>query len=273
MWNALKRWWKYRIAKSERDFERKADPAIQLTQAINEAEEQHQRLREQAASVIANQKQAEMRLNRSMDAYERLSANTRQAVIMVDEATRAGKTETAAQYTATAETFANRLIAMEAELEQSKNLVLQASQAAEQAKAAVAQNAHALQRKLAERQKLMSQLDQARMQEQINTAMASLEANVGADVPTFAEVRDKIEARYSKAKAAAEISNASVETSMLEIEQAAMNVEAQARLASIRQQLGLPVPPAAAGAVGTGGGGPSLDKQAPPEGGKGPDSP
>jgi phage shock protein A len=176
---------------------------------------------------------------------------------MVDEATRAGKPETATQYTATAETFANRLIAMEAELEQSKALVLQASQAAEQAKAAVAQNAQALQRKLAERQKLMSQLDQARMQEQINTAMTTLNANVGGDVPTFVEVRDKIEARYSKAKAAAEIGSENVETSMLEIEQATMNVEAKARLAQIREQLGLPA--AAAGAVGPG---PSLGKEA-----------
>src|SRR5690606_16277083 len=98
---------------------------------------------------IANQKQAEMRLNRSMDEYERLTANTRQAVIMADDAAGSGDPARAAEYTTAAEAFANRLIAMEAEIEQSKALVLQASQAAEQAKAAVAQSSQAMQRKLA----------------------------------------------------------------------------------------------------------------------------
>ena len=60
----------------------------------------------------------------------------------------------------------------------------------------------ALQGKLAERQKLLSQLDQAKMQEQMNTAMSSLGEDVGEDVPGFDEIRDKIEARYAKAKGA-----------------------------------------------------------------------
>jgi hypothetical protein len=103
----------------------------------------------------------------------------------------------------------------------------------------VQQNATALQRKLAERNKLLSQLDQAKMQEQVNTAMASLSETVGADVPTFDEVREKIEARYAKAKGMSELTESSVESRMLEVEQAAANSEAQTRLAQIRAQLGL----------------------------------
>jgi phage shock protein A len=260
MWNDLKRRWKYRAAKSARDFDRRADPAVQLEQAIGEAQDQHRRLREQAASVIANQKQAEMRLNRSMDEYERLQGNTRQAVLMADQAAREGDTVRAGEYTTAAEAFANRLITLEAELEQSKGLVLQASQAAEQAKAAVAQNAQALQHKLAERQQLMSQLDQARMQEQVNTAMATLNDTVGMDVPSFVEVREKIEARYARAKAVAELTGQNTEAHRLEIEQAVRNVEAQARLAQIREQMGLEAgaPPA-----------PSLEKGAPSGGAAG----
>jgi phage shock protein A len=242
MWNALKRWWRYRAAKTERDLNARADPSVQLEQAIREAQEQHLRLKQQAANVIANQKQAEMRLNRSMDDYERLSGNTRQAVLMADQATRRGDTGKATEYTGAAEAFANRLITMEAELEQSKALVLQASQAAEQAKAAVAQNSQALQRKLSERQKLASQLEQARMQEQMNTAMSTLNDTVGMEVPTFNEVREKIEARYARARAAAELGEAAVENHMAEIERATVNIEAQARLAQIREQLGLPAP-------------------------------
>src|SRR5262245_61353496 len=120
MWNALKRWWRYRVAKSERDFNTRADPAVQLEQAIAEAQDQHRRLKEQAAAVIANQKQAELRLNRSMDDYERLAANTRQAVVLADESARGGDVAKASEYTAAAESFANRLITMEGEIEQSK---------------------------------------------------------------------------------------------------------------------------------------------------------
>ena len=137
MFKSLKRWWKYRAAKLNTSFNEKADPKVQLEQAITEAQDQHRRLKEQAANVIANQKQTEMRLNRSMTEYEKLNGNTQQAVLMADEATKAGDATKAAEYAPAAEAFANRLIALEHEIEETKTLVLQSSQASEQAKAAV----------------------------------------------------------------------------------------------------------------------------------------
>jgi phage shock protein A len=244
----LRRWWKYFTAKLNSSFNEKADPKIQLEQAITEAQEQHRRLKEQAANVIANQKQTEMRLNRTLEEYERVSANARQAVLMADEATKAGDQAKADEYVRAAESFATRMISLEREIEDTKTLHLQATQAAEQAKAAVQQNSTMLQQKLAERQKLLGQLDQAKMQEQMNTAMASLSETVGQDVPTFDEVREKIESRYAKAKGMSELTESSVESRMLEIEQASMNTEAQARLAEIRSQLGIAGAPAAVAA-------------------------
>jgi len=249
MFKAFKRWWKYLTARTTTAINDKADPRIQLEQAITEAHDQHRRLKEQAANVIANQKQAEMRLNRSMEEFERLNANARQAILMADEAQRAGDDKKLTEYTAAAESFANRLITLESEIEQGKTMALQSSQAAQQAKAAVGQNASALQKKLAERQKLLSQLDQAKMQEQMNTAMASLSETVGEDVPTFEEVRDKIEIRYAKAKSVSELTEQSVESNMMEIEAAARNVEAQTRLSQIREQLGIAPAPVAEAAL------------------------
>ena len=239
MFKALRRWWKYLGAKVNSAFNAKADPKIQLEQAITEAQDQHRRLREQAANVIANQKQTEMRLDRALEELEKVSGNAKQAVLMADEAAKKGDTAKVEEFTAAAESFANRLIAIEKEVEDLKALALQSSQASDQAKAAVQQNATALQRKLAERNKLLSQLDQAKMQEQVNKAMASLSETVGEDVPTFDEVREKIEARYAKAKGMSELTESSVESRMLEVEQAAANSEAQTRLAQIRAQLGL----------------------------------
>lgn len=239
MLKVLRRWWAYITAKLGMSLEERADPKVQLEQAISEAQDQHRRLKEQAANVIAHQKQTEMRLNRAMADLEKVSTNARQAVLMAEQAAQAGDQDKAAQYTATAESFANRLIALEREVEDLKALHLQSTEAANQAKAAVQQNATALQQKLAERQKLLSQLDQAKMQEQMNTAMASLSESVGQDVPTLDEVRQKIETRYARAKGMAELTESSVESRMLEVEQAAMNTEAQARLAQIREQLGI----------------------------------
>ncbi|MSY22015.1 MAG: PspA/IM30 family protein [Actinobacteria bacterium] len=250
MWKSLKKWWKYMGAKLSNTFDENADPKIQLEQAITEAQEQHRRLKEQAANVIANQKQTEMRLAKVLDELEKLNRNTQQAVIMADEAAKSGDAEKAAAFLNTAETFANQLISKESEAATLKELALQSAQASDQAKAAVQQNSRVLQQKLAEKQKLLSQLDQAKMQEQMNTAMSSLTEQVGQDVPTLDEVREKIETRYAKAKGTSEIQGMSVESKMLEVEQASVNYEANARLSEIRSQLGIAETTAADPAAG-----------------------
>ena len=252
MLDGLKRRFKYYNARSQQRFEAKADPTVQLEQAIAEAHDQHRRLKEQAASLIAQQKQTELQLNRKMGDLEKVHGNARQALVMAEDASKAGDQGRLTEYTNAAEAFAGRLVSIEHEIEDLKALHFQASQAAEQARSAVAQNANALQQKLVERQKLLGQLDQARMQEQINQAMTSLQEAVGQDVPTFDEVRSKIEARYAKAKGVAELGDGAVESRMIEIEQATMHAEAQGRLDEIRQQLGLPAGGAAAGEVGSG---------------------
>src|ERR1700694_2277819 len=245
MFKLLRRMGRYMTAMFSGKFNELADPKIQLEQAITEAQDQHRRLTEQAANVIANQKQTEMRLNRAMEELERTSASTKQALLMADDATKKGDTSKAGEYNQAAEGFANRLISTEKQVEDLKVMHLQTTQAADQAKAAVNQNSAALQKKLAERQKLLSQLDQAKMQEQMNRAMASLSETVGQDVPTFDEVRGKIEARYAKALGTSELQGQTVESRMLEVEQAALNTEAESRLSELRSQLGLSAPSSA----------------------------
>ena len=158
---------------------------------------------------------------------------------MADDAQKAGESDKAERYTDAAEQFANRLLTLEQEIDSLKSLHFQASEAADQAKNAVEQNSDVLQKKLGEKQALLSQLDQAKMQESVNQAMTTLSEAVGEDVPTFSEVRDKIEARYAKAKATAELTEGNVEVQMLEIEKAARNVEAHSRLDAIKADLGI----------------------------------
>jgi phage shock protein A len=239
MFKLAKKWWKYLTAKLTGTFEANADPKVQLEQAISEAREQHKRLTDQATNVIASQKQSEIRLNGKMAELEKLNGNARQALIMAADAEKAGDPDKAAQYTVAAETIANQLIQVEKDVESLKSMVLESTEAADQAKAAVKQNSRLLQERIAEKSKLLSQLEQAKMQEQMNAAMSQLNESVGGDVPTLGEVREKIEARYAKAKAATELSGASVESRVLEVEQATANVAAQSRLSELRTELGL----------------------------------
>ena len=218
MFKLFKKWWKYLGAKFNSDFDKNADPAVQLEQALREAQDQHRRLKEQAANVIAGQKQAELRLNAKMTELEKLNATARQALIMAADADKGGDAAKATQYNTAAEGIPNQLIQVERDVQQ---------------------NGRLLQQKLSEKQKLLSQLDQAKMQEQMNSAMAQLQETVGDDVPTLNEVQQKIEARYTKAKAHSELQESTVESSILEIEHATANVEAQSRLSQLRSELGL----------------------------------
>ncbi len=235
----FRRFWRYLAAALTGKFEERADPKIQIEQAIAEAQNQHRVLTERAASVIANQKKAEMDLDRAMADLDKLNASTRQAIVMAEEAQQRGDTQRAAELTQTAEAFANQLVAKEESAETLKQLVLQSASASDQAKQAVNQNAMRLQTRLAERQKLLGQLDQARMQEQMNAALESVSTTVGQDVPSLDQVRDKIEARYAKARGMSELQSNSVEGRMMEVEQAAMNTQAQARLSEIKSRLGI----------------------------------
>ncbi|MGA1051125.1 MAG: PspA/IM30 family protein [Ilumatobacteraceae bacterium] len=240
MLKLVRKWWKYLTAKLSGRFDENADPKVQLEQAIAEAQQQHKRLKEQATNVIAGQKQAEIRLNGKLAELERLNANARQALIMSADAAQAGDATKAAQYTSAAETIANQLIQVERDIESLKSMVLESTRAAEQAKSAVAQNSRLLQEKISQKSKLLSQLEQAKMHEEMNEAMAQLNETVGDDVPTLGEVEEKIQARYAKARAVAELSEESVESRVLEIEQATANLEAHARLGELRAELGLP---------------------------------
>src|SRR5205809_1339 len=117
MWQALKRFWKYLGAAFGAKVEEKADPKIQIEQAIEESN-----------------------------------------------------------------------------MKDLKGMHDQAMEAAERARQAVETNALNLQKQLAERSKLLSQLENAKMQERLNDALKQMdELSPKADVPTLAQVRDKIE--------------------------------------------------------------------------------
>src|ERR1700739_4796818 len=81
---------KYLSALFSSKVDEHADPKVQIQQAIEDAQRQHQALSGQAAQVIGNQRQLEMRLNRQLADVEKLQVNVRQALALADQATAAG---------------------------------------------------------------------------------------------------------------------------------------------------------------------------------------
>src|SRR5947209_2633168 len=106
-----------------------------------------------------------------------------------------------------------------------------------------------LQQKLAERTKLLSQLEQAKMQEQVSKSLTSMsELAAPGNTPSLTEVRDKIEKRYANALGQAELASNSVEGRMLEVQKSTLDMAGSARLDQIRASLAgnqLAAPPAA----------------------------
>lgn len=219
-------------------IEENADPKVQIEQAIEEAQRQHQELSQQAAAVIGNQRQLEMQLNRRLSEIEKLQGNTRQALELADKARAAGDATKATEYENAAEAFAAQLVTAEQSVEDTKKLHDQALQQAEQAKKAVESNGMALREKVNERSKLLSQLEQAKMQEKVSESLNSMnELTANGNSPSLDSVRDKIERRYTKALGQAELAENSVSNRMHEIEQAGVQLAGHSRLEQIRAEM------------------------------------
>ncbi|MBI8989094.1 PspA/IM30 family protein [Corynebacterium meridianum] len=238
MANPFVKAWKYFIALFDSKIEEHADPKIQIQQAIEDAQRQHQALSQQAATVIGNQRQLEMQLNRRLAEIEKLQANTRQALQLADKAAAEGDTAKATEYTNAAEAFSAQLVTAEQSVEDTKQLHDQALQQAAQAKKAVERNAMMLQQKVGERTKLLSQLEQAKMQEKVSESLRSMNSmTASGSTPNLDQVREKIERRYANALGQAELAENSVENRMAEVEQAGVQLAGHSRLEQIRAQM------------------------------------
>jgi phage shock protein A len=230
--------WKYFMSWFGAQVDERADPKIQIQQAIEEAQRQHEGLSRQAAAVIGNQRQLEMKLSRQMSEVERLQASARQALTLADQARAKGDEAKAGEYEQTAQVFATQLVSSENSMEDLKSLHDQALQAAEQAKKAVEGNAMLLQQKLAERTQLLSQLEQAKMQETVSASLRSMsELTAPGNTPSLGEVREKIERRYANALGQAELAQNSVEGRMLEVQKSTLDMAGSARLDQIRASM------------------------------------
>ena len=238
MANPFSKGWKYLQASLDHSIDENADPQIQIRQAVEGAKKQHQQISQQAAAVIGNKNQLEMKLNRLIEEQQKLAEKTRQALTLADQANAQGDAIKSQEFSSTAEIYATQLVSVETQLEETKTLHAQAAQNAEQAKRHVQQSEARLKQQLAEADQLLNQARQAKMQESATKAMDTMNQLKPDDsVPTLDHVRAKIESRYATAMGAQELLENSVGDRLAEIEAASNDMKAPAKLAEIRAQM------------------------------------
>lgn len=240
MFRLFVRVWHYTAAFLASVFDAHADPRIQIEQAIEEAKQQHLRLADQAAAVIGNERELLLKISRGASEMDRLDASATQALRLADGARVKGDTQGAASYERSAQLFATQLATAEASLADLRELHERAAIAAGAAHRAIEQNRFQLQRQLAERSKLLTDLEAARMQERMADALRAIDRLApGGTIPSLPQVRERIDQRIGRSTGRVELAVGGVESRMLEVERAVMDTRGTQVLEAIRQREGL----------------------------------
>lgn len=247
--NPFSKGWNYLKASLDKTVDDNADPKVLVHQAMQGAREQHKSVADQAATVIGNAKQLEIAMGTKTRQLDEVQGQIRQTLQVAENARAEGDEARATQMEAQAEQLAGRMVTLESDLENTRQLHGQATQAAEQAKHAVKQSEQRLQQTLAQEDQLLLQATQAEMQHRTVESMTSLEGAGGGNSPTFDEIRNKIESRYTTALGKQELAEATGSPSTAQLDAAAFTREAEgkSKLEQIRASMGLSQGGAAAG--------------------------
>jgi len=244
----LRRWWNYIKTWFGVKSKEAMDPQIEIEAAINEARKNDQNLRNEAAKVIAHRTRVADEVEEMAQEVGEAKELARQALLKSDAAMKAGNAADGEKWNAAAQSIAMRLQASQKNLDSMQQQLTVADQQAEHAKQAVHDNAMRLEEITAKRMEMLGQLEQAKMQESVNKAMASIDASVGGEAPSLKEIEDKIQDRMAEAMAQTELTAETPEGAMVELEREVDLASANSALDDLRAELGLGPAPA----VGTG---------------------
>jgi phage shock protein A len=250
----FRRWWNYIKTWFGMKSKEAMDPQVEIEAAINEARQRDKVLRNEAAKVIAHRTRVADEVEETAKEVAEAKELAKQALLKADDATRAGNADEAQKWTAAAQSIALRLQASQRNADAMQQQLVLADQQAQQAQAAVRNNAMRLEEVTAKRMQMLGQLQAAKMQESVNKAMATISAKVGGDAPSLDEIEDKIQDRMAAAAAHAQLDADSPEGAMAELQQSVDLSSANATLDDLRAELGLgdtstpeiPPPPAPA---------------------------
>lgn len=219
--------------------ERAMDPEIEIEQAITEARRRDQDLRAQAAKVIAHRTRLEQQIEQAAAAVGDTRETAKAALVRAEEAKTAGDPAGVEKWTRAAQSIALKLQAAESNLDSLKSQYEGALAQSDAAKGAVQQNALRLSELAAKRMQLLGQLEQARMQEAVSSAVEAISSSMEAEAPSLERVEAKIQDRLAAAHARTELREVGPEGAEAELREAISLDEADAKLDELRRELGI----------------------------------
>ncbi|MHB1709971.1 MAG: PspA/IM30 family protein [Acidimicrobiales bacterium] len=210
----------YAQAKADATFDAHADPKVQLEQAIAGMQEHHQDLEAAASHVIAQEKVAKMHL---ADLSDQEAKYTKSAIAAKQQ----GNLDAA-------RTFASKIASLREQIQGLVAQIPQLEQAAGAAREAVQESADQLQEKLNEKGSILSQIDQANMQEAMAASLKQVtDLTRSSDVPSLDEIKNKVAGQFAQAQAATELSSESPEVLEMHAHHAELTSEADEILAQL----------------------------------------
>ena len=210
----------YAQAKADAEFDSRADPKIQVEQAMAGLNQHHHDLVAAASHVLAQEKLAKMRL-------EDLSAQEAKYTKSALAAKQQGNLEVA-------RTFAFKIVSIREQSQALMAQIPQLEQAADDAREAVQESADQLQQKFNEKSSILAQVDQANMQKEMAASLQQVsDLTRTSNVPSFDELRQKVAGQLAQAQATTELNSTSPEVLEMHAHHTELNGEADDVLAQL----------------------------------------
>jgi phage shock protein A len=211
---------RYAQAKAESEFDARADPKVQLEQALAGMQEHHQDLQLAASHVLAQEKVAKMRLadlSSEEAKYTKLALGAKQQ----------GNLDAA-------RIFASKVAGLREQIQSLVGQIPQLEAVASDARDAVQESADQLQEKFNEKGTILAQIDQANMQKEMAASLKQMsDLTQSNKVPSLDEIKQKVAGQYAEAQASSELSSTSPEVLEMHAHHAALTSEADQILAEL----------------------------------------
>src|SRR3979409_76902 len=167
MASPLIRTWRYLTALLGAKLDDLAEPRLQVEMALDEAKRRHQLLTEQAAAVLGNERELDIKVHRAQGEVEGIASAPGRPLPLAARGSREGDSRAATEYEGTASMFAVQLSGAESTAADLMEAREHAGLAASAARRAVERSAYLLQTRLVEGSRLTTEIETAKMQERV----------------------------------------------------------------------------------------------------------
>jgi len=241
MFKLIIRIWHYTAAFLTHLLEEKADPRIQIEQALEDGKQQHLHLVDAAAAVTAGRLDLEAKITRASRELAQFDTRAGEALRLAAEAAAKGDSTKASGYERLAESFAIEIAARRSSIAELRELHARAAIASNAAQRMVEQNKFQLKQQMTQRIRVLNDLAAAEMQQRLVEAIKRMDQLAPASgVPTFAQMEEKVATQLAHSSARLEAATSELDSGVIQVEMAVRDRRGAEILDDIRKREGLP---------------------------------